>query len=61
MAINIQQTNTNGNNNNLLPNSGNETKINNKVIWEKRAEGFFTGIIISIIANYIYAFLQNKL
>ena len=59
MSINIKQNNTNGENNANLFNSGNQTKINNKFIWKMRAEGFITGIIISIIASYIYAFLTK--
>lgn len=59
MSINIKQNNTNGENNTHLSNSGNEIKTNNKFIWKMRGEGFITGIIISIIASYIYAFLTK--
>jgi len=57
MSVNIKQNNTNGENNAHLSNLGNETKINNKFIWKMRGEGFIVGIIISIVASYIYAFL----
>ncbi|MDB5260117.1 MAG: hypothetical protein JWN37_348 [Candidatus Nomurabacteria bacterium] len=59
MPIDIKQNNTNGENNANFSNSGNETKINNKFVWKVRGEGFIGGIIISIIASYIYEFLTK--
>ncbi|MFA5934580.1 MAG: hypothetical protein WC827_01700 [Candidatus Paceibacterota bacterium] len=59
MSVNIKQNNTNGENNAHLSDSGNETKTNNKFTWKMRGEGFIIGIIISIVANYIYAFLTK--
>lgn len=59
MSINLNQNNKFGDNNSSLSNSGNETKINNTFIWKMRAEGFVSGIIISVIASYIYTFLTK--
>lgn len=59
MSINLKQNNRFGKNNANLSNSGNETRVNNTFIWKMRAEGFVSGIIISIIASYIYSFLTK--
>lgn len=59
MSINLNQSNINGGNNANLSNSGNQIKIDNKFVWKMRGEGFITGIIISVIASYIYTFLTK--
>lgn len=55
MSINIKQSNRFGKNDANFHNSGNE--ITNKFIWKNRAEGFISGILVSVIASYIYSFL----
>lgn len=60
MSINLKQNNHTGDNNALLNESSNSTsiQIKNKIVWKARAEGAIVGVILSVIANFIYDFLK---
>ncbi len=60
MGINVKQNNKYGENSTQFNHSGNENiEINTKVIWKARAAGFLSGILVSIIASYLYDFLKQ--
>lgn len=59
MGINVKQDNQFGDNSTRFSESGNSTIIiKNKIIWKARATGFIAGIILSIIASYVYDFIK---
>lgn len=61
MSIKIQQKNEFGKNVTLFNKSANSTnsiQINSKIIWKARSQGVIAGIILSILANYIYDLIR---
>lgn len=59
MNINILQKNKHGDNTNNIEDSfKNNIQLKNQIIWKARAEGLITGVIISVIANFIYDLIK---
>ncbi len=61
MSIKIQQKNEFGKNVanfNKANNYNNYIQINSKIIWKARSQGIIAGIILSILANYLYDLIK---
>lgn len=60
MSINVNQKNEFGSNNTNLNQSGNTNsiQISNKLVWKARSQGVIAGILLSIVANFVYDLIK---